>query len=61
VSGITLPACLTRHDAAPRASLAVDENNPVALRTYLAGGWQDSGKTVVTCSGPAWILHLALR
>lgn len=56
-----LPGYLASRYAAPRATLAVDASNPVALRTYLSGGWQDTGETVETRAGPAHILHLALR
>lgn len=56
-----LPGYLAQSYTAPRATLAVDEGNPVALRTYLSGGWQDSGEIVETRAGPAHILRLALR
>lgn len=56
-----LPGYLTAHYMAPRATLAVDEANPVALRLYLSNGWQDAGVTITGRAGPAQVLHLALR
>lgn len=55
-----LPAYLAARYKAPRATLAVDEENPVARRIYLAGGWQDSGEMIDTRSGPAHVMRLDL-
>ncbi|GKY88703.1 GNAT family N-acetyltransferase [Sinisalibacter aestuarii] len=55
-----LPAYLAACYTAPRATLAVDEANPVARRLYLAGGWQDSGERIDTRAGPAHIMRLDL-
>lgn len=55
-----LPAYLAARYDAPRAVLAVDAANPVALRTYLSGGWSDSGDMHETRSGQAHVLTLDL-
>jgi len=56
-----LPEYLRAHYGAPRATLAVDTANPVALRTYLSGGWENNGEMHDTRAGPAQVLHLALH
>lgn len=56
-----LPGYLARQYTAPRATLAVDEANPVALRLYLANGWKDAGVTITGRAGPERVLQLALR